>query len=110
MMDAAGNAAFACFRLRPPARSSFRNALIVRLDHLGDILTVTGAPQALKENYPGCRVTFLTSTAGAALLQNNPFVDEVIVYDTPWFFRGARPQKGERRVLDGDGAGPRKKV
>ena len=33
----------------------------------------------------------LTSSVGAVLFDNNPFVDEVLVYDAPWFLR-----KGEK--------------
>ena len=77
-------------RARPRVESHPGKILVIRLDHLGDILPATGVPKALKEHYPGARVTFLTSSAGAELLAENPFVDEVIAYDAPWFTRGKR--------------------
>jgi len=70
--------------LRKP---DFKTVLVVRLDHLGDVLSATSLPKILKENFAGCRVLFLTSSLGAELLSNNPFVDRVLVYDAPWFFR-----------------------
>ncbi len=70
---------------KAPARP--KNILIVRLDHLGDVLPATGLPKILKKQFPGARITFLVSSLGASLLQNNPYVEEVIVYDAPWFLR-----------------------
>ena len=75
---------------RGAKRQGPRSILVIRLDHLGDILYATPIPQLLKENEAGSRITFLTSSVGAALLQNNPFVDETIVYDAPWFSRSGR--------------------
>ncbi len=62
-----------------------RNILVIRMDHLGDVLMATSVPKLIKDSLPGSRVTFLTSSWGAALLENNPFVDEVMLYDAPWF-------------------------
>lgn len=94
MLDAVGWFLFVAGRCRESPVKNFRNILILRLDHLGDILPATAIPQLLKEHFGGCGVTFLTSSAGAALLKNNPFVDEVLVYDAPWFAR-RRPVKKE---------------
>lgn len=69
----------------PKPTSSPATLLIVRLDHLGDVLPASALPKILKENLPAPRILFLTSSWGAALLENNPFVDEVLVYDAPWF-------------------------
>lgn len=79
------------FRRResPPPKDP-KKILLVRLDHLGDVLAATGVPQVLKEHFPSAEVLFLTSEAGAALLANNPYVDRVIPYNAPWFNRGGR--------------------
>ena len=61
------------------------SVLIVRLDHIGDVLLSTAVPKAIKENFPRSRVIFLTASWSAPLLQGNPFVDEVIQFDPPWF-------------------------
>ena len=87
LLDGVG-AFFFIFHRRPEkVLQDARHILVVRLDHLGDVLFATALPQVLKENFSGCRLSFLTSSAGAALLENNPFVDEVLVYDAPWFLR-----------------------
>ena len=74
-----------------------KTILIVRLDHIGDVLNATGIPQSLKGHYPRAKIIFLTSAAGAALIQNNPYIDEVIVYEAKWFRRGSA---GKERSLE----------
>jgi ADP-heptose:LPS heptosyltransferase len=86
ILDGLGFVVFKLFRKSPPPpRRDVGSFLVVRLDHLGDVLTVTGIPKVLKENFPQARVVFLTSSWGAALLEHNPFVDEILIFDAPWF-------------------------
>ena len=93
VMDAAGRVLFFKRKSRSNAAGAPRHILIIRLDHLGDVLFATGVPQSLKENFSGAKVTFLTSNAAAALLENNPYVDQVLTYDAPWFKRSGISQK-----------------
>jgi ADP-heptose:LPS heptosyltransferase len=60
-----------------------RNLLCVRLDSLGDVLMTTPALRALRETF-GCRLTLLTSPAGAALDGLLPEADEVLAWRAPW--------------------------
>jgi lipopolysaccharide heptosyltransferase II len=61
-----------------------RRLLCVRLDSLGDVLMTTPAIRAFRDSLPGCRVTLLTSAAGAAAARHVPEIDEVIVFAAPW--------------------------
>ena len=88
ILDAIGYPLAFLLRLGKVKPTSFpKNILLVRLDHLGDALGASGIPALIKKQFPQTRVTFLTSSLGAAVLANNPFVDEIIVYDAPWFLR-----------------------
>ena len=88
LLDAMGYVLVRVFRRRKPLLDrNFKNILIVRMDHLGDVLLATGVPKLLKENFPGACVTFLTSSWAAPLLEGNPFIDEVLIFDAPWFRR-----------------------
>lgn len=58
--------------------------LCVRLDNMGDVLMTTPALHALKERWPECSLTLLTSRASAALGPFLPDIDEVLAYDAPW--------------------------
>ena len=60
-----------------------RNLLCVRLDGLGDVLMTSPALRACRESF-GCRITLLTSPAGAAVAALVPEVDECIVFAAPW--------------------------
>jgi ADP-heptose:LPS heptosyltransferase len=60
-----------------------KNLLCVRLDSLGDVLMTTPAMRALRETF-GCRLTLLTSPAGAALDGLLPEADEVLAWRAPW--------------------------
>ncbi len=94
LLDSVGYFLFWFFRRqRIFLNHSFKNILIVRMDHLGDVLLSTGVPKTLKENYPQSRLTFLTSSWAAPLLEHNPFIDEVIVFDAPWFLKKRYPGK-----------------
>jgi ADP-heptose:LPS heptosyltransferase len=65
-----------------------RSILVVRLDHLGDVLFARPALRALRERFPSARIAVLASSAGAELLRHDENVDEVIAWDAPWFARG----------------------
>lgn len=75
--------------MNTPRWSEARNILCVRLDNLGDVLMCTPAFRALKESLPGRRLTLLTSSAGAALRDHLPELDEVIDYAAPWVRQSA---------------------
>ncbi|MBI2095698.1 MAG: glycosyltransferase family 9 protein [Candidatus Omnitrophica bacterium] len=96
-LDALGYRAAASLRFRRKTPGPFnpRRALVIRMDHLGDVLLATAVPGILKENLPECRVCFLTSGWSAPLLRHNPFIDEVILYDAPWFSRGRYRRSAE---------------
>lgn len=60
--------------------------LIVQLRRIGDILLTTPVIAHLKKSYPGTSVHFLTEPMGRQVLETNPNVDRVWVYDRkrPW--------------------------
>jgi lipopolysaccharide heptosyltransferase II len=59
--------------------------LIVRLDHIGDVILSTPIYHSLKERFPNARITVLCGSWAADLLSNNPFVDSIIILDCPWW-------------------------
>lgn len=68
-----------------------KRILAVRLDHIGDVLFLRPALQALRAHFPSSRITVLVSSAGGELLARDPWVDEILVWNAPWFARGPRP-------------------
>lgn len=55
--------------------------LVVRLGAMGDILHTLPAVATLKHSFPSSRLVWVVEAKWVALLEDNPFVDEVIVID-----------------------------
>lgn len=55
--------------------------LITQLSFLGDIVLSTPVIRALAELYPDAKLHFLTTKLGASLVQNDPLLKSVIVFD-----------------------------
>ncbi len=74
---------------RQPARP-WRRLLVVRPDHLGDLLFLTPALRALRAAFPRAEIVALVGPWGAEVLQHNPWVDRVLAFPFPWFDRRPR--------------------
>jgi heptosyltransferase II len=55
--------------------------LVIRFSSLGDIILLTPLFRAIRRQYPGARVDFLTSTTFADLCCNDPHIDRIIAFD-----------------------------
>lgn len=59
--------------------------LLVRLDHMGDVaLTVPPMVASLRAALPGAWIEVLTTSAGEALLRDDPDIDRIVAFDPPW--------------------------
>lgn len=63
---------------------SLRNILCVRLDAFGDVLMTEPALRAISQSMPDCRLTLLTSPAGAKAAEMFPYLHQILVYEAPW--------------------------
>ena len=81
---------FSIFKRKAPGNVG--KILLIRLDHIGDVVYSTAIPQNLKEHYRGAKITFLVPSAAKDIVMNNPYVDEVICYDAPWFSRNEKKE------------------
>jgi len=64
--------------------------LLIRPDHLGDLLFTTPALRALRAAFPQARITGLVGPWAEAVVTSNPNLDEVLLCPFPGF---TRPQK-----------------
>lgn len=62
--------------------------LVIRLRSIGDVVLNTPILENIKSNLPGCRLAELVERPCDAVLQGNPFVDEIIIRE-----RKAAPKK-----------------
>ncbi|PIE35784.1 hypothetical protein CSA56_02855 [candidate division KSB3 bacterium] len=56
-----------------------RNILVIQLRQVGDVLLTTPAVKVLRDHYPHCRISYLTETGPAMLLEGNPHIDRVFL-------------------------------
>ncbi|MFQ6058250.1 MAG: glycosyltransferase family 9 protein, partial [Anaerolineae bacterium] len=76
-------------------RSSFlvsdpSSLLLIRPDHMGDLLFTTPALRALRAALPQARITALVGPWGRDVVERNPHLDEVLTCPFPWFSRQPR--------------------
>ena len=62
--------------------------LVISLYRIGDVLFTTPAIRALKERFPKAKLTVWVKSRGRAVLENNPHVDEILVFDNISVARG----------------------
>jgi len=55
--------------------------LLINLDALGNVLATTSILPAIKRRYPESHITWITLKNAAPLLQNNPLLDRVFLWD-----------------------------
>jgi lipopolysaccharide heptosyltransferase II len=75
-----------------------RSILIVKLDHLGDVLLTIPAMRRLRELCPEARISALVGSWAQPLLEAEPCIDEVLIYD----FFAASSARNCRRLNDAD--------
>src|ERR1017187_188309 len=76
--------------------------LLIRLKSIGDILFTLPAVNAVRDNFPSAKITFLTSKENAPLLCGFRAIDDVIPLDRATLRSGNPlkivPRSEERRV------------
>ena len=72
---------------RPVDFATVRNVLILRTDHLGDLLLSTPLIRKLRTALPDRRFTLVASPANAPALEGWDAIDEIMVYDARWPLR-----------------------
>jgi len=58
-----------------------KKILIVRLDRIGDVLLSTPVIKAVRDAYPDSRIAFMVRPYARDIVEGNPHLDEVIIYD-----------------------------
>jgi len=59
----------------------YHNILVHSLVNLGDVLLTTSAVALLKKTYPQAKITMMVRPMAAEIVENNPVIDEVMIYD-----------------------------
>lgn len=59
----------------------FKRILVARTDRVGDVLLSTPVIKALRDYYPSSYIAMMVSPYARDIVEGNPYLDEVIVYD-----------------------------
>lgn len=61
-----------------------KRILLIRLEHVGDVLLTTPAFRALRRRFPKARIGVLVRDFSAGILKHNKNIDNIIVWNAPW--------------------------
>ncbi len=64
---------------------NIKSVLMVKLSAIGDVIHALPVSYALKEAYPEARVTWVVEPPAYNLLEGNPYIDEIIVFEKKKF-------------------------
>jgi predicted lipopolysaccharide heptosyltransferase III len=78
------------YRKNLPSPSNIKKILIVKLDHIGDLLLVTPVITNLRRHYPHAHIAMLVGSWSKQVIECNPHIDEILSYDSPFFRRAGR--------------------
>lgn len=67
-----------------------KSILVIRTAYIGDALMTLPLLRPLSERFNSAKISFLASTGAADLIANNPYIDEVIAYDSFWFYKSEK--------------------
>jgi len=76
---------------RSPAQRQTKKILLIRPDHLGDLLFLTPALRRLRQSLPDAHLSLLVGPWGLPIVQHNPHVDEILTCNFPGFTRTKKP-------------------
>ena len=85
ILDFLGGLIFFPLRFRNPPNEP-KSILVVRLDHVGDMVQALPFFDALRRKYPKSNITALCTKPTAFLVEHYPSIDNVIAMESSWFY------------------------
>ena len=83
---------------RKTLASDVKKILIVKLDHIGDVLLATPVITNLKLRYPQAHIAILVGSWSKSIVESNPYLDEIFCYDAPFFCRNGKSTPFKRAI------------
>ena len=88
IFDFFGYFIFAIYKKLVPQKSfKIERILVIRVDHIGDVVNATAIFRPLREAYPEAIIDFMVPSWAKELVSDNPYVSRIIDFDPPWFDR-----------------------
>lgn len=86
-------------RLKPPPERLVFSLLVIKFSAVGDTILLTPALSALRQHFPDALITFLCTPVNVQVVQQIPYVDDIICFDGPRSFL-RRAQELRARQFD----------
>ncbi len=80
-------------------QSRLKNILIIKPSALGDIALALPALSALRKSFPNARISWLVRPKFAPILQDHPYLDEIIIFDRKFLGKAYRNLKAFSALL-----------
>ncbi|WP_109481467.1 glycosyltransferase family 9 protein [Paraburkholderia sp. C35] len=84
-----------------PRRGAPREILVLRPNDFGELLSTTPLFESLRKQFPATKLIAGIGSWGRPILENNPYIDEIVELDAPWNNKiiADRSQKNVLRFL-----------
>ena len=82
-----------------PGSATGNNVVVIRPDHLGDLLLSAPAIRRLRELLPGAKIALLVGPWNQEAAEHIPGIHEVLTLDFPWFDRRPKRARWEPYLL-----------
>lgn len=66
----------------PEKLKDVKKVLILRTDHIGEVLLSTVVVDVIKKHYPKAHVTFVTSSLAKSIVESKKGIDEILIFET----------------------------
>lgn len=82
LVDSVGKAIFE--KRDGDSSETIKSILLMRLDHLGDVLLTTPAVKSLKQRFPHARITMVVKEWAFEAIKDNSHIHNVIIFNPSW--------------------------
>lgn len=79
--------------------SKVKKILILRPDHIGDVVMSTSIYKAIKKKFPECKLSVMVGEWGKEVLLGNPYINEIIIHNCPWWKKVRNEKAGYLKWL-----------
>ncbi|MDD5044350.1 MAG: glycosyltransferase family 9 protein [Candidatus Omnitrophica bacterium] len=87
-------------RTRGLEGEEIKTILFIRHDRIGDMVLSTPVFPALKRRFPSARIIVLASTRNKEIIASDPYVDEILLYNSLGLFRRSCSQRKIDLAID----------
>lgn len=72
------------------SEGKLKSILVIKLDHMGDVLLATPVFENLRMLFPKAHISVMVGSWASSVVEGNPHIDEIILYDSTFYNRKGR--------------------